>query len=367
MRPLILLAVTACSAQQAQTGELSFQKFRTEVGDEPAAVLTLDLNEDGALDLVVANTGDGTISVLEGDGAGRFEPRPPLPAGENPVDVAAGDFDEDGRPDLVVANHETDYLTLLFGTEAGFAAREHSRLEIGVSPHPHAVVVADMDEDGHLDVLVDDRDAEGLRLLLGRGDGTFTPGPPVFTGGDPYRGMAVGDLNGDGHLDVVTPNPDAVAVVFGDGAGAFSDPVELRAAGLRPFSVAIADVNGDGFPDLGAGGGEGQEIFVVWLGHGDGTFTAEPAAPYRIARGPTFVAAADMDDDGVEDFLVTSYVGEELAVVLGGEPERRVIRMPITGRPWGLATGDVDGDGRTDIAAALNGTRHLSILLARSD
>lgn len=366
-RLLSLLGLFACGAQGAPTGELFVQETRWEVGEEPAAVLARDLAGRGGLDLVVASTGQGTITVLEGDGRGGFRARAALAAGENPVDVAAGDLDEDGRIDLVVANHETDYVTLLFGGEDGFAVRPGSRLSVGVAPHPHAVVVADLTGDRHLDLLVDDRDAEGLRLFPGRGDGRFGEGRPVFMGGDPYRGMAVADLNGDGHPDVVTPNPTAVAVAFGDGAGGFSDPLELRTAGLRPFSVAVADVNGDGLPDIGSGGGEGVGAFAVWFGRADGTFELDPGSPHRIAPGPTAVVAADVNDDGFEDFLVTSYVGEELAVLLGSGEELRPVRIPIAGNPWALTTGDFDGNGRTDVAVTLNGTRHVAVLLARGD
>lgn len=360
-----LVGVQSCVAQQPRTVG-PFEETRIPVGSAAASVLTLDVNRDGNLDLLVANAGG--VTLLMGNGSGQFEPRSTMPAGENPVDLAGGDLNEDGHPDLVVANHETDYVSILSGGAEGFdSGRDPSRLNVGVSPHPHAVSLADLDDDGHLDILVDDRAAEALRVLWGRGDGSFDRGDSIDVRGDPYRGMAVGDLNRDGHLDVATPNPGTVAITFGGGAGGFTAGPDLRAGGLRPFAVAIADMNGDAIPDIAAGSGEGAGAVVVWFGNGDGSFRPDPESPYSIAEGPTSLAVSDVDGDGIEDLLVASYVGDGLAILFGGRQSLRMIRMEIDGSPWGMATGDFNGDGRMDVVTSNDGSGDISVLLARED
>ncbi len=243
---------------------------------------------------------------MRGTGSGDFDVHEVVAAGENPVHVEAGDLDQDGRLDLVIANHETSYLTLLFGGPSGFESGRSERFSVDVSPHPHAVALADLDEDGFPDIVVDDRDRRRLRVYRGHGDGSFDVSEPVAVGGDPYRGMAVTDLDGDGHVDVLTPNRSSVAIQIGDGRGTFSSAPHLESASVPPFSTTVGDFNGDGILDVVAGSGNGPGRLMVWLGRGGGLAEPDPKAPYEIADGPTKLATADMDGDGLDDILVTS-------------------------------------------------------------
>jgi hypothetical protein len=357
-------AIGACTGGSAPSGEEPdrqlFERVDVAVGVQTSAILAAFVNADDRLDLLVVG-GDQVIS-LQGRGDGRFDTVGSVAAGEHAVDLASADLDEDGLDDLAVANHETEYVTLLFGAPGGrFQARASSRLVVNVSPHPHAVRLSDIDGDGHHDLLVDDRDDEVIRLFRGVGDGGFEKATPIPVGGDPYRGMSLIDVNRDGEIDMLTPNPDHVSVLIGDGSGRFTGDTALR-PGFAPFSVTAADFNGDGLTDVAAGSGERVGALAVWFGTTDGTFRA--GGRYELAVGPTRLAAADLTGDGRAEVIVTSYVGGGVAVLTGGG-DPTLYRMESAGNPYGVATGDFDGDGRIDFAIANGGAEYITVFLSR--
>ncbi len=357
----LLGCLTSCSASGAQeAGQITFDRLEVPVGVHTTAIVAADLDDDGRLDLAVA--GGDRVFLLHARAGGRFERSGPVEAGENPADLTAGDIDGDGRVDLVVANHETDYVTVLFGRPGGdVTTRPHSRVTVGVSPHPHAVVLRDFDRDGRLDLLVDDRDREAVRYFRGRGDGTFAEAESIAVGGDPYRGIATGDLNGDDLPDIATPNPDHVSVLLGDGAGGFTPKATLT-PGFAPFSVSVGDFDGDGLGDVAAGSGERVGSLTTWTGMPDGSF--REAGRHDIAAGPTTMAAADLTGDGADELVVASYVGGEVAVLTGGT-RQVLLRFTVVGYPYHVATGDLDGDGRTDFAVANDGEDHITVFRSR--
>ena len=355
-------ASMGCSTSSGQDqGRQLFERVDVPVGVRTNAVLAAFLDSDDSLDLLVVG-GDRVIS-LHGRGDGHFDVVGSVRAGENARGLALADLDEDGLNDLAVANHDTEYVTLLFGVPGGgFERRPSSRLAVNVSPHPHAVRLTDVDGDGHADLLVDDRGAEAIRLYRSEGTGGFGKFTRIPVGGDPYRGMTLVDINGDGETDLVTPNPDHVSVLIGDGTGGFAQDTVLR-PGFAPFSAIAADFNGDGLTDLAAGSGEGAGALAVWFGSNSGVFRA--GGDYELAVGPTKLAAADLTGDGQDEVIVTSWVGAEVAVLMSGD-RPTLYRIDLAGHPYGVATGDFDGDGRIDFAIANDGANYITVFLSRS-
>ena len=121
---------------------------RIRVGRSPGAVAIADFSGDRKSDIVVASERDNSLTVLLGDGAGRFAEAPgsPVAAGNSPNDIAVGHFNADSALDIAVANHESDTLTVVLGEGGGrFRQAPGSPVRVGVKPHPHGIAAADFD------------------------------------------------------------------------------------------------------------------------------------------------------------------------------------------------------------------------------
>src|SRR5262245_48707658 len=168
---------------------------------------------------------------------------------------------------------------------------------------PQAVVTADVNHDGKLDLLTADPSANAVSVMLGKGNGTFGAAHNYAVGAAPYS-LAVGDLNNDGKPDIVTADAgdSSISVLLGNGKGGFG-PALNYSVGTMPYSsVALADFNGDGKLDAAVFGNNqvGSTVGVL-LGNGNGTFAA--ARIYAAAAGAVTILAADFNGDGKVDLL----------------------------------------------------------------
>jgi len=258
-----------------------------------------DFDADGHLDLALTDgqrDGSGVL-ILAGDGAGDFAPVFTAPAGSFPVAAVAGDFDEDGRIDLVVANNVLYGFSFLAGNGDGsFAAPLHMPGWAGLMAT--GITAADLNVDGHLDVAVSHYD--GVATFLGAGDGSFSYAGGVAT----YTndGVAAGDLNRDGTPDLASVEiyAERLIVSFGNGDGTFS-PGGSYPIGFFAQDVAIARLNGDAWPDVVVTESSANRVGVL-LGAGKGSLLAEQT--FATGPQPTAVAVADWNADGRLDLGV---------------------------------------------------------------
>ena len=231
-----------------------------------------DVNGDGKPDLVVTNASSNTVGMLLGNGDGTFRPAVVYGSGGLiPGSVAIADVNGDGKPDILVANvcgngdpNCDGSVAVLLGNGNGTFQTAVTYSSGGVGAE--SVAVADMNGDGKPDLLVADNcigigpcakgRTAGVGVLLGNGDGTFKPAVTHSSGsGSPIYSIAVADVNSDGKLDLLLPNAwDAtVGVLLGNGDGTFQTAVTYGSGGVPSAqfeAVAVADVNGDGKPDL---------------------------------------------------------------------------------------------------------------------
>lgn len=240
-----------------------------------------------------------------------------------------------------------------------------------------SLLVADFNGDGKQDLAIGG--ATRVPILLGNGDGTFTPAPgspiqmqppPFDNGVTPYTGSIVaGDFNDSGKTSLVialTQNL-AAALLVGDGKGGFAlSNAFVYTQGGYNAALASADFNGDGNLDLATGNAGGGLPLVALLGYSDGAFNRVGDSPFGLQSAVVAIAVGDFNGDGKLDMAVAAN-GITILLGDGSGSFAQAPGSPITVGASALVAGDFNGDGKLDLAATDSATNSVSILLGNGD
>ncbi len=354
-------------------------------GSYPTGEVTADFNGDGIPDMAILSTanaygGPYTVAVFIGNGDGTFRAGPTIqPSGiqTGPFMISA-DFNGDGKPDLaILSGWSPSYLTILLSHGDGsFIAKPTVAAFLGGNGGgdvvPGTFAAADFNGDGKLDLAIvgDYVSVGGVGILLGNGDGTFNAGSALLPDQD-FGRVATGDFNGDGIPDLVVTHyfdfGTPPTIFLGKGDGTFTAPT-LASFNLDyfPTSIVVADFNGDGIADLAFSDLNGVEIA---LGKGDGTFTETSASPIQAPDELYSLQVGDFNRDGKLDLAGwDTYAGRIVLLLGAGDGTFAVTKTtpslnPSNFGPQQIAAADFNGDGVPDLAVLNYGVNTATILL----
>lgn len=337
---------------------ISMIRTDTASGSVPTAIVAADFNNNGKIDVAVANASGNSVSVYLGNGNGTFQPPVNYPTAVGyPDALVIGDFNGDGKLDLAVALERSNQVSILLGNGDGtFGAHQ----EFSTGQNPVGLAIGDVNNDGKLDLLVANLTDSTVSVLLGKGDGTFQGHVDYATGINPQQ-VAVGDFNGDGALDLAVPNNNdsTVSILLNSGTGTFPTHTDLATA-PDPTGIAIADFNADGILDLAVSTASFKTS--VLLGTGGGSFKAH--ADYAVGANSQAIAIGDLSAQGKLDIAVANFTDNSVSVLpgngKGGFTAEQV--FPTNAGPGALAFGDFLGTGKLGIAVADTTGDQISLL-----
>ncbi len=302
----------------------------------PSDLAIMDFNGDGYGDVAATNSCEyiyhpRTIGIRMGDGAGALGALTTYATDSSPYSIISADFDNDDDPDIAAVAKDSDMVNVYINNGSGVFG---TKVQYSVDDEPTSIAAADVNNDGAVDLIVGHWMYK-FSVLLGTIDGS---GKPTGTFGTPTTfstetngnyGLQVADFNRDGLDDIITSNYNAgttVELFIGDGAGGFDSSTTFPAIG-DTFDLVVSDFDGNGMYDIATCSFENNYAAVL-LGNGDGTLS-EPVL-YSADNYPKGVAAGDLNGDGGTDLIIAnngSSALRSLTPAFNPEPINQELRM----------------------------------------
>jgi hypothetical protein len=309
------------------------------VGDAPSSIVAGQFNGDAFTDLAIASVGNDNIAIKLGDGSGGFTGSDTVSTGTNsdPRAIAMGDFNNDGKTDLVSANQGASTVSILLGDGMGGFATDGTPFNAGANGAANPVAIAviqlggtTMTPDTNLDALIASQTNDQVLSLMGDGTGEITGWGTNYSGsgvpGADPSAIAVGALNPSSPNPAFAAEPDMLIAnqgvdqvwpAYGRTDGTAFDFGGVLATGDQPVAVALGDLDGDGDPDgISANMGGGTATTILSDGVGGTNVDTSTA----VGSSPRAIATGDFDVDTKADVAVANFDSNSISVLTSLQP-----------------------------------------------
>ena len=285
-----------------------------------------DLDGDGKPDVVVTNgVGDTSVFVFRNSGSGStisFDNPLRFVTNYGPYGVAIGDLDGDGKPDLAIANNGSNYITLYRNTSTPGSISFGNKTDLLINTNPYGIAIGDLDKDGKAELVVSTEGGSSSLYVI---KNVSTPGNFSFGSAVSYASLAgaftlaIGDLDGDGYPDIAATggNPDGVLIlrnISTSGNLLFDQPKSFE-AGNYTVDVSIRDLDGDSKPELVAVNRFGNSVSVLKNRSTIGYIDFETHVDFPVGDAPLIAAISDLDGDGRPDIITANSSFDKISIL----------------------------------------------------
>lgn len=347
-------------------------------GTQPQSVSIGDLDRDGKPDLVVANFFGNTVSVFRNTssvGSISYAPKVDFATGSGSLPVSIGDLDGDGKLDLAVANSSSGTISILLNTSSVGSISYAPKVDFTTGSSPFSASMGDMDGDGKADIVVANTGSNTVSVFRNTGSiGNISYATKIdfITGLEPIQ-ASIGDLDGDGKTDLAVTNRNSNTVsVFRNtstsvGNVSYDAKVDFT-TGSRPLPVSIGDLDGDGKADLVVANYSSNTVSVFRnTSTGAGNISYASKVDFTTGTLPLSVSIDDLDGDGKADLAVANQTSNTISVFrntgsVGILSYASKLDYTTGTTPVSVSLGDLDGDGKVDMAVANVSNNTISVL-----
>ncbi|HEV8505747.1 MAG TPA: FG-GAP-like repeat-containing protein [Chitinophagaceae bacterium] len=305
---------------------------------------------------------DSSFSVVANYGSGTY-----------PADITVKDLNDDGKPDLITANAVSNNISILKNSSTAGSISFTTKFDIGTGGAPRRVTSGDLDGDGKPDLVVangNSGNASTISVLRNSSSGgTISFAPKVdYSSGNGTYGLSVADMNGDGKPDIMTSSGNSGIFSYFQNTTVSVGTISF--ATRQDFTLlthadylAIADLDQDGRPDLITSNFSNSSISVFRNTSATGIFSLDPRIDYAVGTNPSYLSSGDMDGDGKLDLVVLNYSSGNVSFFKNNSIPGIISlgKQDYNLNPTNVAFGDLNGDGKLDLCTgnALNGVIYV--------